>query len=83
VNDFCMYPLSWPVRGAGGETGTWRTRRPVLLPEKCTGCLLCWLYCPEGVIAKADRAIDLNYCKGCGICARECPVHAIEMVKED
>jgi pyruvate ferredoxin oxidoreductase delta subunit len=26
--------------------------------------------------------IDYNYCKGCGICAEECPVDAIEMKME-
>ncbi|MHA1683533.1 MAG: 4Fe-4S binding protein, partial [Promethearchaeota archaeon] len=26
--------------------------------------------------------IDLDYCKGCGICASECPHGAIEMVEE-
>ncbi len=26
---------------------------------------------------------DYRYCKGCGVCANECPVQAIEMVKEE
>jgi pyruvate ferredoxin oxidoreductase delta subunit len=26
--------------------------------------------------------IDLNYCKGCGICSFECPSKCIVMVKE-
>jgi len=27
-------------------------------------------------------AIDLDYCKGCGICAAECKFDAIEMEEE-
>jgi pyruvate ferredoxin oxidoreductase delta subunit len=27
--------------------------------------------------------VDLNYCKGCGICAQECPTKAITMVPEE
>lgn len=27
-------------------------------------------------------AIDYDYCKGCGICAEECPIDAIRMVPE-
>jgi len=47
---------------------------------------LCWAVCPEGCIKK-DQAnkftADLDYCKGCGICANECPVKAISMVREE
>jgi 2-oxoacid:acceptor oxidoreductase gamma subunit (pyruvate/2-ketoisovalerate family)/2-oxoacid:acceptor oxidoreductase delta subunit (pyruvate/2-ketoisovalerate family) len=75
-------PLSGAVEGAGGLTGTWRSQWPKLDGSKCTGCLLCWIYCPEAVIAREDRAIDYRYCKGCGVCARECPAKAIDMMKE-
>jgi pyruvate ferredoxin oxidoreductase delta subunit len=27
--------------------------------------------------------IDYEFCKGCGICAHECPSHCIEMVREE
>jgi Pyruvate/2-oxoacid:ferredoxin oxidoreductase delta subunit len=27
-------------------------------------------------------AIDLDYCKGCGLCAQECPAGAIAMIAE-
>jgi len=30
----------------------------------------------------ADRDFDLDYCKGCGMCAAECPVKDIDMVPE-
>jgi pyruvate ferredoxin oxidoreductase delta subunit len=45
---------------------------------------MCWVLCPEGVIDKQNEKleIDMNYCKGCGICAHECPKEAITMVSE-
>lgn len=78
-----VYPISQPVKGAGGPTGTWRTSRPVLDPEKCNGCLLCWIFCPEGVISKENRSVNYDLCKGCGICEVECPQKAFTMVKEE
>lgn len=62
----------------------WRVMRPVVDNDKCIYCLRCWIFCPEGVIYKEGNKIeiDFNYCKGCGICATECPTKAIEMVTE-
>lgn len=77
--------------GEAGRTGDWRSFRPVIDQSKCIpalkgkpACFLCWLYCPEGVVkAEIPVTIDLEYCKGCGICAEECPAKAISMVKEE
>lgn len=77
--------------GEAGKTGDWRSLRPVIDRKKCIptvknkpACFLCWLYCPEGVVkAGIEVEIDLDYCKGCGICAEECPPRAISMVRED
>jgi pyruvate ferredoxin oxidoreductase delta subunit len=79
-----------PVTGEAGKTGTWRTFRPVINLDACTVvrkndlvCNLCWLYCPEGVVTRAiPPEINLEYCKGDGICATECPAQAITMVRE-
>jgi len=76
-------PVSKPIIGAGGATGTWRTQRPVYDETACNGCLICWLYCPEAAITRETRAIDYTYCKGCGICAAECAKKAIHMEKEE
>lgn len=78
-----VYPLAQPMKGAGGPTGTWRTHRPILDPVKCNGCLICWLFCPEGVISRKNPIIDYDMCKGCGVCEAECPKKAITMVKEE
>ena len=66
------------------KTGDWRTFRPVVDLEKCTNCLLCWIYCPEPAITRTEKGVkvDYNFCKGCGICAEECPVKAITMMEE-
>lgn len=66
------------------DTGTWRTRRPVVDQERCSYCGLCALYCPpQCVIALSDHfEPNLAFCKGCGICAKECPRKAITMVAE-
>lgn len=66
-------------------TGDWRGEdKPNLDKDKCTRCLLCWVYCPDAAINfdQKDVTINYDYCKGCGICATECPVNAITMVKE-
>jgi len=68
------------------QTGGWRTFRPVLVPDKCNGCWLCFVYCPDGVIAMTgdDRPeIDYDHCKGCQICVQECPTEALVAVREE
>jgi len=82
-------PIGGLITDAGNsvqyETGGWRANCPVIDAEKCSHCMLCWVYCPEGAIRVEDDkvvGIDLTHCKGCGICARECPRKAVTMGKE-
>jgi 2-oxoacid:acceptor oxidoreductase delta subunit (pyruvate/2-ketoisovalerate family) len=82
--------LSAPIVAEAGnsvlyKTGGWRALKPVLDQSKCIRCLLCWFYCPEPAIKRREDdsvEIDYDYCKGCGICANECPAKAIAMVEE-
>lgn len=67
------------------NTGTWRTFVPVIDFEKCTQCLFCFILCPDSSILMDDgkvTGIDEFHCKGCGICAEECPKDAIKMIEE-
>lgn len=76
-----------PGSAAKYKTGSWRSRRPIWDKDKCTSCLTCWIYCPDSsVIVENQKVIGINldYCKGCGICANVCPpkVSAIRMDEE-
>ena len=54
----------------------------------CFACDNCYGVCPDNAVIKLDPAgsyayaFDLDYCKGCGLCAQECPCGAIEMEPE-
>jgi pyruvate ferredoxin oxidoreductase gamma subunit len=63
----------------------WRTFRPVLRPELCNGCWLCFANCPEGAITiKPDGkpAIYYPHCKGCLDCVEVCPTDAMTVERE-
>ncbi len=50
----------------------------------CNECNTCWFLCPDGVILSRNGVADFDYdyCKGCGICAEECPRGAIILEEE-
>jgi len=53
----------------------------------CFECDNCYGFCPDNAIIKLGKGkrymINKDFCKGCGICARECPCGSIKMVSED
>ena len=62
------------------RTGDWAAQIPKLVIENCTSCLKCYFYCPDSAITmvpdedgKKHPKFDYFYCKGCGVCANECP----------
>jgi NADPH-dependent glutamate synthase beta subunit-like oxidoreductase len=60
--------------------------------ERCFSCGLCfycgncYMYCPDNAVKISPSTgkydFDLDFCKGCGLCAIECPCHYIQMTLE-
>ena len=67
------------------KTGDWRCVKPIYISEKCTQSGLCFPVCPDDAspVNKEGYREDFNYdyCKVCGVCAKVCPFHAIEMTE--
>ena len=72
---------------------SWRSERPVINLKKCTACMQCYMYCPDASIYKIKNPledskheelvqVDLDFCKGCGICVEVCRFGSIRMVEE-
>ena len=85
-------PIGGIIFNAGSsqeyQTGGWRTYKPVYDEERCVHCLRCWILCPDSAVLVEDGKVigfDEEHCKGCGICAAECPprCNAIAMELED
>jgi pyruvate ferredoxin oxidoreductase delta subunit len=77
--------VATPGSSTANHTGGWRTERPRFLLQACTGCDLCVVFCPEGIVHRVEAKrydFDPDYCKGCAICAEECPVGDIVMESE-
>lgn len=74
------------VGGLDDSNALYEARR-CLSCGNCFGCDNCFGLCPDNAVIKLEGVengyeIDLDYCKGCGICVAECPCGAIEMVPE-
>jgi Pyruvate/2-oxoacid:ferredoxin oxidoreductase delta subunit len=75
------------VVGGLDESSALFEARRCLSCGNCFSCDNCYGVCPDNAVLKLGEpgelyAIDLDYCKGCGICVAECPCGAIEMVPE-
>ncbi|MDX3387245.1 NAD(P)-binding protein [Streptomyces niveiscabiei] len=74
------------VQGLDRSTALFEARR-CMSCGNCFECDNCYGVCPDNAITKLGPgkgfSIDLDYCKGCGLCAAECPAGAIDMVPEE
>jgi NADPH-dependent glutamate synthase beta subunit-like oxidoreductase len=75
------------VGGLDEETAKFEARR-CMSCGNCFACDNCYGVCPDNAVIKLDEPgpyayeIDLDFCKGCGLCAAECPCGAIDMEPE-
>ncbi|MBK9308232.1 MAG: NAD(P)-binding protein [Nitrospira sp.] len=73
------------VGGLNQETALLEARR-CLSCGNCFECDNCYAVCPDNAVSKLGAGnrfeIKYDYCKGCGLCAEECPCGAIDMLKE-
>ncbi len=73
------------VQGLDEETALFESRR-CLSCGNCFECDNCYGICPDNAIKKVGpgQGYEFNYdfCKGCGLCAAECPCGAIAMEPE-
>ena len=75
------------VQGGLDETNALYEARRCLSCGNCFECDNCYGVCPDNAVIKLGpgRRFQFNYdyCKGCGMCAQECPCGAIAMVPEE
>ena len=74
------------LKGLTEDNALYEARR-CMSCGNCLSCDNCYGVCPDNAIVKLGPGegyrINYDFCKGCGICANECPCGAIEMKKED
>jgi 2-oxoacid:acceptor oxidoreductase delta subunit (pyruvate/2-ketoisovalerate family) len=74
------------VQGGLDESNALFEARRCLSCGNCFECDNCYGVCPDNAVIKLGPGkrfeFNYDYCKGCGLCAAECPCGAIKMVPE-
>jgi 2-oxoacid:acceptor oxidoreductase delta subunit (pyruvate/2-ketoisovalerate family) len=74
------------VQGGLDEKNALFEARRCLSCGNCFECDNCYGVCPDNAVIKLGPGkrfeFNYDYCKGCGLCAAECPCGAIKMVAE-
>lgn len=72
--------ITAPGNSSMRRTGDWSIYKPIIDYDRCTKCMICFIYCPDSAIT-IDKSgfpiVDYNVCKGCNICYTECPTKTI------
>jgi pyruvate ferredoxin oxidoreductase delta subunit len=67
-----------PNNSYTASVADWRLIKPVFNKDYCIDCQFCWIYCPDVSIISRDKkmiGVDMDHCKGCGICVEVCPTN--------
>ena len=74
------------IHGGLDETNALFEARRCLSCGNCFECDNCYGVCPDNAVIKLGPgkrfAFNYDFCKGCSLCATECPCGAIDMVPE-
>jgi NADPH-dependent glutamate synthase beta subunit-like oxidoreductase len=74
------------VQGGLDETNALYEARRCLSCGNCFECDNCYGVCPDNAVIKLGPGnrfqFNYDYCKGCSLCATECPCGAIKMIPE-
>jgi NADPH-dependent glutamate synthase beta subunit-like oxidoreductase len=86
-------PLEKAVESFDEIVGGYTTDEAIYEAQRCLSCGNCFECdscfgaCPEGAISKniKGEGYTINYdkCTGCGVCAEQCPCHALDMVLDN
>lgn len=75
-----------PSNSFTASVADWRIEKPIFNKDYCIDCQFCWIYCPDISIISRDKkliGVDMDHCKGCGICVEVCPTNPKSLLMFD
>jgi len=75
-----------PSNSFTASVADWRIEKPIFNKDYCIDCQFCWIYCPDMSIIARDKkliGVDMDHCKGCGICVEVCPTNPKSLLMFD
>ena len=86
-----VLPIAARVQGFAEVEGGYSRGQGTAEAERCFSCGVCnrcdncLAFCPDVAISRHGDGyeVDYDYCKGCGVCAQECPRWVISLIEEE